>query len=98
MERQRAILASATVAGAVVLGALAFTTTSALGARGADGVGRLQPVASTVTVVVDPTTGAAMAVAPTPTTAAASPVATPNRSSHERDEDEDEDEEGEHDD
>ena len=58
MERHKAIVASAGMAGIVVLGALGFAATSALGADGSDNVGRLDPAPAVVTVVIDPTTGA----------------------------------------
>lgn len=67
MERRKAIIASAGLAGVVVLGAIGFAANGALGSSAPDGVGKLQPAVPTVTVVIDPATGIA-----TPAPAAAS--------------------------
>ena len=69
MERRRAIIASTALAGVVVFGAVGFAASSALGAGSSDNVGKLQPAAPTVTVVIDPATGTATAPAPTAATA-----------------------------
>ena len=70
MERKRAIALSTIVAGMVVLAAIVFGASSALGSGGGDNVGKLQPVNSPgMTLVVDPATGSATVLPPTTTSA-----------------------------
>lgn len=80
MERTKALLASAVVAGTLMTGAVAYGATSIVTGRSSDNVGKLQPTAVTrpVTVVLDseslpetPTTPMA------PTTTVTVPPSTP---------------------
>jgi hypothetical protein len=67
MERQKALIASAIVAVTLMTGAVAYAAASGLTDGRTDTVGQLQPVATqpaTVTVYVDPATGAVTTTAP----------------------------------
>lgn len=68
MERKKALLASTIVAASMMTAAVAYAASSGLTDPRRDSVGQLQPATTStpsVTVIVDPLTGAARAVSST---------------------------------
>lgn len=82
MDRKKALLTSTIVAATVMVGAVAFAASSDLTDSPRDNVGKLQPAvtAPALTIVVDPTTGAA---AVSSTTAVPATLATSTNGQHE---------------
>lgn len=86
MERKWAIALSSVVAGVVVLAAIVFGASSALGSGGGDNVGELQPTAPGMTLVVDPASGSATVLTPTTTPVAARSGGDDKATGHDSDE------------
>lgn len=90
MEPKRALLASTIIAATVMTGAVAYAASSSLTDNNRDNVGQLHPTATqppTITVIVDPATGAATAPS---TLDAGSTAGTPSTNRrHEHDEEDD---------